>query len=66
MTVGGGSIYEFGENKLIGYDSNEDIQEGVEKISLPDQIRVKSISSSNKHMLIVTHDGTLLQYGDPT
>ena len=66
MTVGGGSIYEFGEGKLIGKVSeelvshSEDIQEGVEKINLPETLRFKSVASSNQHLLVITHDGTLL------
>jgi hypothetical protein len=49
VTVGGGSIYEFGENKLFGRSAEElvshadDIQEGVEKITFPENIRIRSI-----------------------
>jgi hypothetical protein len=49
VTVGGTSIFEFGDNKMIGKSRDitsdfDDQEEGVEKILLPENIRVKSIS----------------------
>ena len=46
ITVGGGSVYEFGENKIIGELLNEE-SEGIEKIIFPDSIKIKNISTGD-------------------
>jgi hypothetical protein len=53
-------VYEFGENKFIGRSAEETYKEGVEKILLPENIKIKSVASTDQHLLLITTDGTLL------
>lgn len=61
VTLGGSSMFEFGDGQLLFNTENSN---QVEKVNFPDFIKVRNISAGDQFLLIGTNDGTLLQYGD--